>query len=140
MKKCIFVLLFLFLINTPSFAASAPLQTVNVNPQILPQSIDFNFCNKTFKIEPQKLFYLTLASVNANKFKIDEIKSKSGYILFSVAEKQYLASVIQIDAKNSMLKITPCNNIYYFPSGVIQNMFKYIEINENLPIQKLSVI
>lgn len=143
MKKYIFTSLVFLLCSLPCFASSAPLQNVNVNvnvnPQVIPQSIDFNICNKTFKLDTQKLFYLTLASVNANKFHIDEIKSKSGYILFSVAEKQFLASVIQIDAKNSMLKITPCNNIYYFPSGIVQNMFKYIELNANLPIQKLSV-
>ncbi len=125
--------------NLSCDAASVSSQVVNVNPQIIPQSIDFNICNKAFKIDTQKLFYLTLASVNANKFHIDEIKSKSGYILFSVAERQYLASVIQIDSKNSMLKITPCNNVYYFPSGIVQNMFKYIELNANLPIQKLGM-
>ena len=143
MKKYIFISLVFFICSLPSFASSAPLQNVNVNvnvnPQIIPQSIDFNICNRTFKLDTQRLFYLTLASVNANRFRIDEIKSKSGYILFSVAEKQFLASIIQIDAKNSMLKITPCNNIYYFPSGIVQNMFKYIELNANLPIQKLSV-
>lgn len=144
MKKILvlflFTLCFSISANANAMADSAPIQNVNVNPQILPQAIDFNYCNKIFKIETQKLFYLTLASVNANRFKIEEIKSKSGYILFTVAEKQYLASVIKIDSKNSMLKITPCNNIYYFPSGIVQNMFKYIEINANLPIQRLSII
>ena len=139
MKRLIFTLLFLLLLNSSSFAATTSSQVVNVNPQILPQSIDFNICNKAFKLDTQRLFYLTLASVNANKFHIDEIKSKSGYILFTVAERQYLASIIQIDAKTSLLKITPCNNVYYFPSGIVQNMFKYIELNANLPIQKLSI-
>lgn len=141
MKKILFIFLFSICLSPCAFAeAGAPIQKVSVNPQILPQAIDFNLCNKTFKIETQKLFYLTLASVNANKFKIEEIKSKSGYILFSVAQNQYLATVIKIDAKNSMLKITPCNNVYYFPSGIVYNVFKYIEIHSNTPIQRLAII
>lgn len=109
-------------------------------PPVQPQSVDFGNCFKYFKIDNQRLFYLTLASVNANRFRIDEIQSKSGYVLFSVAQKQFLANVITIDSKNSMLKITPCNNIYYFPVGIVQNMFKYIELNFNTPVEKLSVL
>ena len=117
-------------------------QIVVVHPQpapVQPQPVDFALCNKVFKIDAQKLFYLTLAGVNANRFTIDEIQSKSGYILFTVAKRQYLASVATIDAKTSILKFTPCDNIYYFPVGIVQNMFKYIELNINTPIEKLSV-
>lgn len=117
--------------------------TGSIPPQpspVQPQAVDFGNCNKFFKLDSSKLFYLTLASVNANRFRIDEIQSKSGYVLFSVAQKQFLASIITIDSKNSMLKITPCNNVYYFPIGIVQNMFKYIELNVNTPVEKLSVL
>lgn len=106
---------------------------------VQPQPIDFTLCNKIFKLDAQRLFYLTLAGVNANRFAIDEIQSKSGYILFTVAKRQYLATVVMVDAKNSMLKITPCDNVYIFPVGIVQNMFKYVELNVNTPIEKLSV-
>ena len=105
---------------------------------IQPQPVDFSLCNKTFKLDSERLFYLTLAAVNANRFKLDEIQSKSGYVLFTVAKKQYLASVIIISSKTSMLKITPCDNIYIFPVGIVQNMFKYIELNSNTPVEKLN--
>lgn len=108
--------------------------------QTLPSQVDFSLCNKTFKLDSTRLFYLTLAGVNANRFVIDEIQSKSGYILFSVLKKQYLASVVIISPQTSMLKITPCDNIYTFPLGIVQNMFKYIELNSNTPIEKLSVL
>ena len=81
-----------------------------------------------------------MSGLNENKFTIDEIKSRSGYILFTVAQKQYLASVIKIDAKNSLLKITPCDNKYYFPSGIVTNLFKYIELNEKSPVEKVQVL
>lgn len=107
---------------------------------VQPQKVEFKHCNKFYKLPSQKLFYLTLASVNANRFTIDEIQSKSGYILFSVGKKHFLASVINIDGKNSLLKITPCDNIYYFPIGIVQNMFKYIELNSQLPVEQLNVL
>lgn len=91
-------------------------------------------------MDSQKLFYLTLASANANRFEIKEIQSKSGYILFTAAQKPFLASVIKVDSKTSMLKVTPCNNIYFFPGGIVQNMFKYIELNFNTSVEKLSVL
>lgn len=108
-------------------------------PPTQPQKVDFGSCFKFFKMDDQKLFYLTLASVNANQFKINEIQSKSGYVLFSVKQMQFLASIINIDSKNSMLKITPCNNVYFFPPGIVQNMFKYIELNINTPVEKLAI-
>lgn len=140
----IFLLIFImfcFLGRSCSFGATAPIQTLPIVPSpVQPQPVDFGTCFRYFRMDSQKLFYLTLAGVNANRFKIDEIQSKSGYVLFSIAQKQFLASVITIDAKNSMLKITPCNNIYYFPAGIVQNMFKYIELNFNTPIEKLSIL
>lgn len=121
--------------------ATAPAKPPSPVPSpVQPQSVDFGNCFRYFRMDSQKLFYLTLASVNANRFRIDEIQSKSGYVLFSVAQKQFLASIITIDSKNSMLKITPCNNIYYFPAGIVQNMFKYIELNFNTPVEKLSIL
>lgn len=145
MKKKLFILLILCSLGRSSAeGAAAPVQQTASPPPITspvqPQPVDFRNCFKYFKMDSQKLFYLTLAGVNANRFKIDEIKSKGGYVLFTVAQKQFLASVITIDAKNSMLKITPCNNIYYFPVGIVQNMFKYIELNFNTPIEKLSIL
>lgn len=115
-------------------------QTVTTAQPTQPQPVDFGLCSKFFKLDKQKLFYLTLASVNANRFEIKEIQSKSGYILFIVGQRPFIASIIKVDATNSMLKITPCNNVYFFPVGIVQNMFKYIELNINTPVEKLSVL
>ena len=123
----------------PELKTTLP-QALPTQSPVLPQPVEFGICNKSFKLDSQKLFYLTLAGISANRFEIQEIQSKSGYILFSVAQRQFLASVISVDAKNSMLKITPCNNIYYFPVGIVQNMFKYIELNISTPIEVLSVM
>lgn len=105
-----------------------------------PQQVDFGACNKRFRLDGQKLFYLTLAGISANHFEIQEIQSKSGYVLFCANQKQFLASVIPIDSKTSLLKITPCSNIYNFSIGIVQNMFRYIELNAGTPIDVLSVM
>lgn len=135
------LLIFLcFLIYNCAEGATVPPQNPPIPSPIQPQPVSFENCNKFFKINSQKLFYLALAGVNANRFRIDEIQSKSGYVLFSVAQRQFLARVINIDAQNSVLKITPCNNVYYFPVGIVQNMFKYIELNINIPVETLSIL
>lgn len=150
MKKSKNIFFFIFLIfvllwRGSAEGASAP-QSINVKPiseansPIQPQPVSYESCFKFFKLDNQKLFYLTLASINANRFKIEEIQSKSGYVIFSVGQKNFLASIINVDGKNSGLKITPCNNVYFFQIGIIQNIFKYIELNANTPVEKLSVL
>lgn len=126
----------------PSLNTTLPMINPNISSPspVEPQSIDFSSCAKSFRVDSKKLFYLTLASVNANRFKIDEIQSQSGYVIFTITQKQFLANVVSIDSQHSMLKITPCNNVYYFPIGIVQNMFKYIELNLNTPLEKLPVM
>lgn len=112
-------------------------QSVTQNPAVIPQMISFQKCTKIFPIDSEKLFFLALSSINANKFTIDEIQSKSGYILFSVLKKQFLLSVANVDKKNAIVKITPANNNYYFPEGIVSNIFKYIDLNTDIEITKI---
>ena len=88
-----------------------------------------------FPINKERLFYLALSAVTANRFSIDEIQSNNGYIIFSAANNKFLATIAGIDADNSILKITPCNDIYFFPPGVFLGMYKYIEMNLNTEIR-----
>ena len=124
----------------PIGAISTPGGISAVQTQTQIQPVDFSACTKTFKIDSQKLFYLTLSGVNANRFSIDEIKSLTGYVIFTASQKQFLAIVIKIDSKTSMLKIVPCNNTYLFPVGIVQNMFKYVELNANTPVENLKIL
>lgn len=118
--------------------ASAPVcfaeDGISMSTLVTPQEVSFASCTKTYNMSPDKLFYLAIASANANRFKIDELQSKAGYILFTAVNKQFLASVVKVDASRSQLKITPTNNVYYFPPGIVLNFFKYIEFNASVPI------
>ena len=105
------------------------------NPLVVPQNIAYEHCTKMFTVNKEKLFYLTLGAISANRFDIQEIQTNNGYIIFSAVNNNYLATIAGIDAENSILKITPCNDIYYFQPGILVNMFKYIELNVNTEIK-----
>ena len=104
-------------------------EPVNLSTLVTVQNVPFEQCTKIFNIDAENLFYLTIAGINANRFQIDEIQSKTGYILFNAVNKEFLASVVKIDSKNSLLRVTPANNVYYFQPGIVLNLFKYIELN-----------
>lgn len=126
MKKLI--MLFALLMLSPAFAdEQLPLTT--------PQNVSFETCTKMFAINKEKLFYLTLGAVSANKFTVDEIQTANGYVIFTAANNKYLATVASIDSLNSILKITPCNDIYYFQPGIVVNMFKYVDLNLNTEVK-----
>ncbi len=101
---------------------------------ITPQNVNFNICTRTYILPQDKLFYMAIASANANNFDVEEIQSKTGYILFTAVNKQYLASVVKVDDTHSMLKITPTNNNYFFPPGVVLNFFRYIDLYGATPL------
>ena len=127
MKK---ILLILGLLAMPYvFAEDTAVQKPAQNPLTVSQNIMFENCSKIFGVSKDKLFYLTLASISANRFNIDEIQSSDGYIIFSANKNKYLATVSKVDKTNAILKITPCNNVYNFPPGIITNTFKYIDLN-----------
>ena len=127
MKKILLSLCMLFLISSASNADVVPTSTTT--PLTVPQNISFEDCTKIFGVNQEKLFYLTLASISANRFNIDEIQSANGYIMFSANRNKYLATISKVDKANAILKITPCNNVYNFPPGIITNTFKYIDLN-----------
>ena len=122
--KILLISLFLFL---PLQAKS---EELSLSTLVTVQNVPFEYCTKFFNTDAESLFYLTIASINANRFRIDEIQSKTGYVLFNAVNKEFLASVIKIDNKHSLLKVTPTNNVYYFQPGIVLNLFKYVEINQ----------
>ena len=133
MKK---VILFLALLLIPTAFAVEQARPANPTPPItVPQNIMFQNCTKIFAVNKEKLFYLTLASLSANRFTVDEVQTANGYIIFTVNRNKYLATVASVDSANSILKITPCNNVYNFPPGILLNTFKYIDLNLNTEIK-----
>ena len=128
---CLIVILF---VPVLAYADGTSLSTL-----VTVQNVPFEKCTKNYDISAQNLFYLTLASINANRFRIDEIQSKTGYIMFNAVNKEFLASIVSYDENNALLKITPVNNVYYFPPGIVLNLFKYIDVNKSVRPVSLKV-
>lgn len=115
---------------------TAQTETSLQNALINPQNVDFSKCCASFELPPEKLFYLAISAINANNFEIEEIQSKMGYILFRAVNKSFLVSISKENDAYSMIKITPADNIYFFPYGVVYNIFYYIDLNKSEPLEK----
>ena len=130
-----FLLIFCFMLFLSPFAKAE--NGMSLSTLITPQNIEYKICTRSYIITPEKLFYMAMASINANRFEIEEIQSKTGYILFTAVNKQYLATVVKVDSTHSMLKITPTNNNYFFAPGIVLNIFRYIDLNGATPVVDL---
>lgn len=115
-------------------------ESMSLSTMVTPQNVDYNLCTRNYILTPEKLFYMAIASINANQFTIDEIQSKTGYILFTAVGRQYLASVVKVDSSKSMLRITPTSNNYFFAPGIVLNVFRYIDLNGATPVYNLMKI
>ena len=133
MKIRVFVTVFCLFIMQLSYAddVQAP-QTQSATSY---QNINYEDCTKIFNIGKERLFYLSIGAINANKFKLEEIQTQNGYLIFSTGKNKYLATVAGIDNENSVLKITPCNNLYYFQPGIITNIYQYIDLNKDTELK-----
>ncbi|MBR1461086.1 hypothetical protein IJ596_05590 [bacterium] len=101
----------------------------NLSNLITAQNIKYQDCTKVFNIDNINLLYLTIASINANRFTVDEIQSRNGYVIFTAVNKKFLATITNVNTNQAMLKITPVDNNYYFQPGIYLNIFKYIDLN-----------
>lgn len=113
----------------------------NISTLVTPQNVSFDSCTKEYSMNQEKLYYLTIAAINANRFEVEELQSKTGYILFKAVNKEFLATIVKLGVNKSMLKITPTNNNYYFAPGIVLNIFKYVDLNLNeeiTPIKKVN--
>ena len=133
--RVLFLTLFIFVLTANAEILQTAVQQPTQPPITVAQNIAFENCTKMFNVNKEKLFYLTLGAITANKFEVDEIQTTNGYIIFTAAKNKYIATIGGIDSANSILKITPCNNIYFFPPGVFLGIFKYIELNLNMEIK-----
>lgn len=126
------VLLILFL-SPPVLSA----EQMSLSTLITTQHIQYENCVKVFNVDNVTLLYLTIAAINANRFSIDEIQSKSGYVLFTAVNKQFLAAASNVNTNQSMLRITPVDNNYYFQPGIISNIYKYIDLNTSKKVENI---
>ena len=136
MERIIVLILAIFMLFCPLTVKAE--EMVDLSALTTSQNVKYSDCIKVFNTDNVHLLYLTIASVNANRFKIDEIQSRSGYVLFTAVGKQFLASISNVNTNQGMLKITPTDDNYYFQPGIVLNIFKYIELNLNTKLETLN--
>ena len=129
----IFFILLICIIGIPAYSQEPTVQELTT-----PANMQFKDCTKTYNIPAEKLYYLTLDSISANRFEIKELQSKTGYVVFKAAGREFLATVAYYSQTKSILRITPVNGNYYFPPGIVYNIFKYIDININEEIKPIE--
>ena len=138
MERIIKFLLLTFLMLGFSLPVEAYDEHVSLSTLITAQNVHYENCFKVFNTDHVTLFYMTIAAINANRFSIDEIQSKSGYVLFTAVNKQFVAMVSNVNTNQAMLRITPADNNYYFQPGIVLNIFKYIELNEGKKVESIK--
>lgn len=134
--------LILLSIGVQSFAADVPLIPSNApvknvqnvarvtsEPRPAVVTTSFENCVRNYNTSVENLYFLTLAAINASGYKIDEMQSRTGYISFSAGGKMLLASITKVNAKSSMIKITPMDNSYSFQPALIEKIFTYLSNN-----------
>ena len=126
--------------NADTYTTQTYTYSPNMSTLVTPQNVAFASCTQQYAISQEKLYYLTVAAVNANRFTVVELQSKTGYVLFKAVNRDFLATVVKLGVNKSMLKITPTNNNYYFAPGIVSNMFKYIDLNLNEVVTSVKKI
>ena len=129
MERIIKFILIICVVFVGSFVPVKAAEQMNLSTLITAQTIPYETCTKVFNTDHVSLFHLAIVAINANRFTIDEIQSKPGYILFTAVNKQFLATVVNVNTNQGMLKITPVDNNYFFQPGIVLNVFKYIEFD-----------
>lgn len=135
MERIIILLFTLFLFLALPVKAQ---DNFDLSTLITTQDVKSQDCIKVFNTDNVHLLYLTITAINANKFKIDEIQSRNGYILFTAVGKQFLASISNVNTNQGMLKIAPVDGIYYFQPGIVLNIYKYIELNLSTKLETIN--
>jgi len=132
MERIIKIIFIFIMLCTPAWG------DMSVQQLTTPSNVSFEICTKVYNIPAEKLYKLTLNGVTANNFETREIQSKSGYILFKAAGKEFLATVGYFGDNKSIIRITPANNLYYFAPGIVLNIFRYIDVYMDEPVTTIT--
>ncbi len=139
MYKTLLVLIFTFIMFSLQPAFCAQEDTLEATyAQTAAIYTNYKDCIRLYKMPFGKLFYLTLSSVNANKYTILEMQSRNGYIIFETGGKEFLLNVMKKDKYYTFLRLSPADNNYYFSTTIPQNIFRYIDLNFNADIKELK--
>lgn len=111
-----------------SYKPATPVASA-VHNNVSSQKTSINQCSETVSVNSEQLFYLTLSALNKMNYKIKEVQSKTGTVLFQVAQREFMVTIADIGANKTFIKILPTNSDYGFSPSLIQNVFYFVKAN-----------
>lgn len=109
-----------------------PSTSVTVHSNTSPQKTSVNQCSETVSVNSEQLFYLTLSALNKMNYKIKEVQSKTGTVLFQAAQREFMVTIADIGANKTFIKILPTDSDYGFSPALIQNVFYFVKANASV--------
>lgn len=109
-----------------------------VKAQTTANYTNYKECIRLYKLPVQKLYFFALSSINSNKFEVKEMQSRNGYVIFEADGREFLLTAMKRDKSYSYLRLTPCDNNYYFSPTIPQKIFRYVDVNFNEDIKELK--
>lgn len=138
MKKTLLLVFMFLLIGIPCFSNENTTEEVSVKKQNIDYT-NFRDCIKLYKLPYDKLYFLALSSIEANKYEIMEMQSRGGYIIFKAEDKEFLISILQKDKYYTYMKIAPCDNNYFFSQKIPEKIFNQIALLFNSEIKEIKL-
>lgn len=110
-----------------------------ITPVVCADESLLDLCHKNYPLRADDLYILTLSALNGTgQFDVIEMQSKSGYIVFMAASKEYVATVSKIGPAASNIKILPSNSNFSNGSAIQKAIFDTLDQNiQNIPKQVL---
>lgn len=111
-----------------TYNPATPVASV-VHNNVSAQKTSINQCSETVSVNSEQLFYLTLSALNKMNYKIKEVQSKTGTVLFQVAQREFMVTIADIGSNKTFIKILPTDSDYGFSPSLIQNVFYFVKAN-----------
>lgn len=138
MKKIIFIILVFCCFNIGQAALCEDILEATY-AQNAAEYTNYKNCIRLYKLPYEKLYYLALSSIPASKFEIVEMQSRNGYIIFQTDNREFLLSIFKKDKNYTFIRLTPCDNNYYFSPSIVTKIFNYIDIHFNEEVKQLKM-
>ena len=114
--------------TTSTYKPATPVASA-VHNNVSSQKTSINQCSETVSVNSEQLFYLTLSALNKMNYKIKEVQSKTGTVLFQVAQREFMVTIADLGANKTFIKILPTDSDYGFSPSLIQNVFYFVKAN-----------
>ena len=73
-----------------------------------------------------------MRSTEKKYYKITEVQSKTGTVLFQAYSREFLITIADKGANSTFIKILPADSNYAFSPALVQNIFGFLKANSTV--------